>query len=200
MAGETQNYHESRDPYFNSADFSSVAPLSTSISMVPVLRVPATSLAFPPSYWQKPGRRWEILMLLKVTTAATPGNWTFEIRHQTGTPTDAGGTILATSAATAFTANKTNITCVLRCVIESRGEATTFVPTATPLFAYGVFTADGTGAIVTSPGNPIMIPASAAAAVNVDATLAGTIHIDAKRSGSTAEAVVVQDLQVNALT
>jgi hypothetical protein len=200
MAGETQNYHETRDPFFQSTDFSSVSPLTTSISLVPILRVPATSLMFPIGYWLKPGRRWQIQMGLKVTTAVTPGNWTFEIRHQTGTPSDAGGTILATSAATAFTASKSNITCILTAVIETRGDASTFVPTATPLYAYGQFSADGTGAIVTSPGNPIMIPASSAAAVNVDGTLAGSIHIDAKRSGSTAETVVVQDLQVSALT
>lgn len=117
-----------------------------------------------------------------------------------GAAPGAGGTILATSAATAFTGGKTNITCLLWAVIESRGEATTFVPTATPLLGYGSFTADGTGAIVTSPGNPIMIPASAAALTNIDATLAGTIHIDARRSGSTAETIVVQDLTVNSMT
>jgi hypothetical protein len=201
VAGETQNYHETRDPYFQSADFGSTSPITTSISMVPILRVPATNLAFPAGYWLKPGRRWHIVFQLKVTTAATPGNFTFEIRHQTGAaPTDAGGTILATSAATAFTLSKTNITAYLHVYIEARGDATTFVPTATPLYAYGYLTADGTSALITSPGNPIMIPASAAAAVNIDGTLAGTIHVDAKRSGSTAETIVVQDLAVNAMT
>jgi len=200
VAGETQNYHETSDPYFQSADFGSTSPLTTSISMVPILRVPATNLMFPAGYWLKPGRRWHIVMMLKCTTVATPGNFTIEIRHQTGTPTDAGGTILATSAATAWTLNKTNLTSVFHAYIESRGDATTFVPTATPLFAYGVFHADGTGALITSPGNPMMLPASAAAAVNVDATLAGSIHIDAKRSGSTAETIVVQDMAVNAMT
>jgi hypothetical protein len=201
VAGETQNYHETRDPYFQSADFGSTSPIATSISMVPILRVPATHLMFPAFYWLKPGRRWYIVMQLKLTTAVTPGNFTFEIRHQTGAaPTDAGGTILATSAATAFTASKTNITAVAQFWVEARGDATTFVPTATPLYAYGEIRADGTGAIITSPGNPIMIPASAAAAVNIDATLAGSIHIDAKRSGSTAETIVVQDLAVSAMT
>ena len=200
MAGETQNYHETRDPYFQSGDFTAVTLAATSLSMVPVLRVPATSLAFPAGYWEKPGRRWSCYMYGRATTAATPGNWTFEIRHQTGTPTDAGGTILATSAATAFTASKTSIVWWMRWIIEARGDASTFVPTASPLFSMGMFMADGTGALVTSPGNPIMLPATAPAAVNVDTTLAGTIHIDAKRSGSTAEAIQVHDLAVNAMT
>lgn len=202
MAGETQNYHETRDPFFTSGDFTAVAPITTSISMIPILRVPATNLAFPAGYWLKPGRRWWIRMFGKITTAATPGNVTFEIRHQTGTPTDAGGTILATSAATAATANKTNISWLMECIIESRGDPSTFVPTATPLFAYGVLWVDSI-ALLWSAANangPLLIPATAAAAVNVDATLAGTIHVDAKRSGSTAEAITVQDVAVNAMT
>lgn len=199
MAGETQNYHETRDPYFQSSDFSAVT-VTTGQSIIPVLRVPATNLMFPVGYWTKPGRRWHVVMQGKATTGITPGNFTFEIRWQSGTPADAGGTILATSAATAFTASKTNITWVMHMYVEARGDASTFVPTATPLYAYGVFQADGTGALVTAPGNPIMIPASAAAAVNIDATLAGSIRVDAKRSGSTAETITVQDLAVNAMT
>jgi hypothetical protein len=199
MAGETQNYHETRDPYFQSADFAAVT-VTTGQTMIPLLRLPATNLMFPAGYWLKPGRRWHIVMQGKCTTGATPGNFTFSIRHQTGALTDGGGTALATSAATAFTLNKTNITWVAHFYIEARGDASTFVPTATPLYAYGVFQADGTGALITSPGNPIMIPASAAAGVNVDATLAGCIHTDVLRSGSTAETITVQDLAVNSMT
>lgn len=202
MAGETANYHETRDPYFQSGDFGAVSPITTSISMVPILRVPATALAFPAGYWGKPGRRWWIRMFGRITTAATPGNFTFEIRHQTGTPTDAGGTILATSAATAATASKTAISWFLEAVVESRGDASTFVPTASPLFAYGCLWVDSI-ALLWSAANangPLMIPANTPAAVNVDTTLAGTIHIDAKRSGSTAEAITVHDLAVNAMT
>lgn len=203
MAGETQNYHETRDPFFSSAGFAAVSPITTSISMVPILRVPATNLMFPANYWLKPGRRWWMRMAGKITTAATPGNFTFEIRHQTGTPTDAGGTILATSAATAATASKTDITWVLEAVVESRGDSTTFVPTASPLFAYGWLLVDSI-ALLWSAANangPLMIPATGGGTqTNVDCTLAGSIHIDAKRSGSTAEAITVQDLAVNAMT
>jgi len=200
MAGETQNYHETRDPYFQSADFSAVSPLTTSISVVPILRVPYTSLAFPAGYWLKSGRRWSIYMLGRWTHAATPGNITAEIRHQTGTPSDAGGTILATSAAVVGAANKTNITWWGRFIVEARGDASTFVPTATPLFAYGMIWHEGSSALWAAASMPLFLPATAPAAVNVDATLAGTIHVDVKRSGSTAESIQVHDLAVNSLT
>lgn len=200
MAGETQNYHETRDPYFASASFTAVSPITTSISIIPVLRVPATSLAFPAGYWLKPGRRWWVRMFGQMTTVATPGNVTMEIRHQTGTPTDAGGTILATSALVAAAANKTNITWYLDFIIESRGDATTFVPTATPLFAIGRFAPEPSSVVLPAANNPLYMPATAPAAVNVDATLAGTIHVDMKRSGSTAETIQVHDLSVNAMT
>ena len=199
MAGETQNYHETRDPYFVSADFTAVT-ITTGQSIIPVLRVPATNLAFPAGYWLKPGRRWVVYLYGRMTTGATPGNVTLEIRWQSGAPTDAGGTILATSGAVAFTGAKTSISWWMRFFVESRGDPSTFVPTATPLFAMGMFQADGVGALVTSPGNPIMIPASAPAAVNIDGTLAGTIRVDAKRSGSTTETIQVHDLIVNSLT
>ena len=200
MAGETQNYHETRNPYFSSGDFAAVSPLTTSISIVPVLRVPATNLAFPAGYWLTPGKRWLIRMFGRMTTAATPGNITIEIRHQTGTPTDAGGTILATSAAIVAGASKTNISWFAEIIIESRGDASTFVPTATPLFAFGLFWPEPSSVIFPAANNPCMLPATAAAAVNIDATLAGTIHVDMKRSGSTAETILVHDLSVNAMT
>jgi hypothetical protein len=200
MAGETQNYHESRDPYFASGNFASVAPVATSLSIIPVLRVPGTNLAFPAGYWEKPGRRWSIYMWGVMSTGATPGNITLELRHQTGTPTDAGGTILATSAAVAGGATKTNISWWARFIVEARGDASTFVPTASPLYGYGMFWAEGSSVIIPAANNPLFLPATAPAAVNVDTTLAGTIHVDMKRSGSTAEAIVVHDLAVNALT
>ena len=202
MAGETQNYHETRDPYFASAGFASVSPITTSVSLVPILRVPATNLAFPANYWLKPGRRWLVRMFGLFTTAATPGNLTLEVRHQTGTPTDAGGTILCTSAAIALAASKSNISWEMEIWIESRGDATTFVPTASPLGCQGRFIYDGAGALFsTTSQNPLLLPATLGTTqTNVDCTLAGTIHVDAKRSGSTAEAATVTDLSVNALT
>lgn len=201
MANEGPVYHETRRPYFQSGNFTATAPLTTSISMVPILRVPFTNLVFPANYWAETGKRWWIRVNGIITSAATPGNWTFEVRHQTGTPTDAGGTIICTSAALAGAATKT-ASFVMNVVIESRGDASTFVPTATPLFCYGDMMTDGViGFWTTGANNPIVMPtATGGTTTNVDATLAGTIHIDAKRSGSTAEAITVTDIAVNAMT
>ena len=202
MAGETQNYHETRDPYFQSGNFTSVAPLTTAISLIPILRVPATNLAFPADYWLKPGRRWWIRLNGFLTNAATPGNWTFEVRHQTGAaPTDAGGTIICTSAAIAGAATKV-ASFVMNVIIEARGDASTFVPTASPLFCYGDLITDGViGFWTTGANNPIVLPtATGGTATNVDCTLAGHITIQAKRSGSTAEACTVTDIAVNSMT
>mgnify|MGYP001383997096 CR=1 FL=1 len=97
-------------------------------------------------------------------------------------------------------ASKTNITWFAEFRIEARGDATTFVPTASPLFGYGFWAPEPSSVLVTAANNPLYLPATAAAAVNVDTTLAGTIHVDMKRSGSTAEAVTVQDLMVHSMT
>jgi hypothetical protein len=87
-------------------------------------------------------------------------------------------------------------------VIEARGDASTFVPTASPLFCFGDLMTDGViGFWTTGSNNPIVIPsATGGTTTNVDTTLAGSIHIDAKRSGSTAEACTVTDISVNAVT
>ena len=201
MANEGPLYHETRRPHFESGNFTAISPLTTSISMVPVLRVPATNLAFPAGYWLETGKRWWIRVAGILVNAATPGNWTFEVRHQTGTPTDAGGTIICTSAAIAGAATKT-ASFIMNIVIESRGDASTFVPTATPLFCFGDLMTDGViGFWTTGSNNPIVMPtATGGTTTNVDATLAGTIHIDAKRSGSTAETATVTDISVNSMT
>jgi hypothetical protein len=97
-----------------------------------------SSLQFPVGYWDL-GKKVRVRMFCKVTTVLTPGNFTFELRYQTGTPTDAGGTILATSAATAFTASKTNLPIEIDFSVESRGA----IGTTTPLFGKGKVISDG---------------------------------------------------------
>jgi hypothetical protein len=70
------------------------------------------------------------------------------------------------------------------------------------LFCYGDLITDGViGFWTTGSNNPIVLPtATGGTTTNVDGTLAGTIHIEAKRSGSTAETITVTDLAVNAMT
>ena len=199
MAGETQNYHETRNPFKQTADYASVALSTTSKSVLTVSTgdLLGTSLYFPRGYWDL-GKKVHFRFFGKFTTVATPGNLTIEIRHQVGTaPSDAGGTILQTSAATALAANKTNISWFMDFTVESRAA----ISTASGLFGKGWFFYDGAGALFTTTSqNPLFVPASAAAATNVDTTQDCYITLQWKRSGSSAEAVVVQDFQVNALT
>lgn len=196
MAGETQNYHETRNPNRQTADYAAITLLTTSLSILPITTVLiSSSMQFPAGYWDL-GKKVHFRFFGKLTTALTPGNWTYEIRYQTGTPTDAGGTILATSGAVAHVASKTNASWFLDFTVEARAA----IGTAAGLFAKGWFITDGVTGAVASVNQPIFIPATAAAAVNVDTTLASTIHVDVKRSGSTAETLAVQDFQVNSLT
>ena len=198
MSGETQNYHETRNPITQTADYSQITLSTTSKAIMSVTTdLPGSPLQFQSQgYWQI-GKKWHIRMFGKATTGTTPGNLTVEIRHQTGTAvTDAGGTILATSGAVALGASKTNASWFMDFTVESRAQ----IGTAQGLFAKGWFLTDPTTALLGSTVNPIFIPTTAAAAVNVDSTLAGYINVQWKRSGSTAETVTVQDVQVNSIT
>lgn len=195
MAGETGNYHETRNPYKQTADYAAVT-ITTGQSILPITtQLVGSSLQFPAGYWDL-GKKMHCRIFAKVTTGATPGNFTYTIRHQTGTPTDAGGTALATSAASAAGASKTNASLFIDFTVEARAA----IGTAAPLFAKGFVMTDPTTALHASTVAPIFIPATGAAAVNVDTTLASTIHLDLARSGSTTETIAVLDFQVNALT
>ena len=197
MSGETQNYHESRNPITQTADYGSITLSTTAKAIMSVTtELPGSPLQFGQGYWQI-GKKWHCRMFGKATSVLTPGNLTIEIRHQTGTAvTDAGGTILATSGAVAIAASKTNASWFLDFTVESRAQ----IGTAAGLFAKGFFFTDAATGYIAASSLPIFIPATAAAATNVDTTLAGYINIQWKRSGSSAETVTVQDLQVNSIT
>jgi hypothetical protein len=104
MSGETQNYHETRNPITQTSDYSQITLSTTAKSIMSVTTdLPGSPLQVQQQgYWQI-GKKWQVRMFGKATTAATPGNLTIEIRHQTGaTVGDAGGTMLSsrTSAST----------------------------------------------------------------------------------------------------
>jgi hypothetical protein len=196
FAGETQNYHETRNPFKQTADYAAITITATSVSALPISTVLiGSSLQFPAGYWDL-GKKVLFRVFGKITTAATPGNFTFEIRHQTGTPTDAGGTILATSGAIVFVASKTAASFFCDFTVEARAA----LGTAAGLFAKGWLFEDPGFGQVASTAMPIFLPSNAAVATNVDTTLASTISLQVKRSGSTAETIAIQDFQVNALT
>jgi hypothetical protein len=176
-------YLDTREPFFVS-DLGTVTLSTTDKALY-------TPSAFPVlggHYFARPGKRMTIRMFGKITTAATPGNLTWDVYYGDGT--DANGVLLASSAAFALTASQTNLSWQIdlrvRCV--SVGSAGT-------LYVVGEFGANV--AVVASTLQPVMIPASAAAVSGAcDLTAAKIISVQAKRSGSTAETMTVQDMEV----
>jgi hypothetical protein len=192
-AGEGNILVETRKPYVQTADYASVTQTTTSKNWLPQR---GTGMMFGESYWDV-GKEWRFTLFGKMTTGATPGNHTTEIRHQNAVPlTDAGGTILATSSAVAAAANKTNISFLLFGRIHSRSQ-----PGATAsLFAHAMFISNQLAVILPAANIPQLIPESAPASVAVDSQAAGGISIQGKNSGANASTVVIHDLSVEAMT
>lgn len=184
VAAEGTDYHDTRKPHA-AADFAAVTLLTTSLMLWP------TALWTPTpggNYWWV-GKKLRLRGFGKITTAATPGNLTVEVRYGT---TDAGGVILATSAALTLIANQTAISWDFDIDIECRALGAT---TAGSLFATGEF---HVGTAVVAAGQT-MIPASAAVAAGVDTTGASGLNVQMKRSGSTVETATLQRLTLESL-
>jgi len=194
-AGEGNLLVETRRPTAQTGSFASTSPLTTSVSVLPLN---GTSFMTPASYWDIPKEQRFVLMG-QITTGTTPGNWTTELRYQNAVPlTNAGGTILATSATVAAGASKTAISFVLWGRCHSRAPVSSSAGT---LFAWGMFAPDQVAVVLPAANNPQIIPAASAAAVNtLDTVSSGGFSVQMKRSGSTAEAVQIHDLSVEAVT
>src|SRR5262245_8186563 len=142
-------YTDLREPAFSS-DLSAVTLSTTAKALYPLA-------AFPPlgaNYFSRPGKKIRIRLFGKITTAATPGNLSFDVYWGTGA--DANGTIIVSSAAVALIASQTNLSWELavsiRCV----------TPGSTGTL-YGTGKAHLNVSVMASTNQPMMIPASAAA-------------------------------------
>ena len=181
-------YHDTRTPFI-AADIGAVTLAATAKALYP-------ANSFPPlgaGYFQKfVGKKVRIHMFGRITTAATPGNGSFDIYFGTGA--DANGTILASSAALALSANQTNISWELDLLVTVRklNDASNGALLVTGKANFGV-------SVLASTLAPMLIPASAAAQVSVDLTTANIISVQFKRSGSTAETMQVHDMTVEPL-
>jgi hypothetical protein len=147
----------------------------------------------PTNYWT-PGKRIWVRAFGTMTTGATPGNMTLEMRCAQAS---ALGVIIATSTAIALTANKTTISWFFEGVYECRTNGASGT-----MFAYGKFIANQLGLLIPAANNPLVIPESGAmAAVAMDTTAAANagISLQMKRSGSTAESVTVHDVAINSM-
>ena len=177
------HYADRRTP-FMSADQAAVTLSTTAKALY-------TTSAFPVlggHYFSLIGKKLVLQLFGKITTAATPGNGSFDIYYGTGA--DANGVLLASSAALALSASQTNLSwnCIVSVSCRSTGSTGT-------LFCQGI--AEFNNAVLASTLQPMMIPASAAVVSGAcDLTASLIISVQFKRSGSTAETMTVQDMDV----
>lgn len=178
MSDYGQFFQDTRPPFWL-ADQAAVTLASTAKALYPASQLQA----FGAGYWWA-GKIIRLYAFGKITTAATPGNGSFDIYWGSGA--DANGTIIGSSTATALIASQTNLSWWLDVYIECRAIGATG-----SLFCTGCarFNEAVQAAIQ-------FIPASAAAAVTVDTSLNNILSIQYKRSGSTAEAMTIQQLLV----
>jgi hypothetical protein len=179
-------YNDLREP-FMAADQAAVT-LSTTAK---ALYTPSAFPVLGGQYFSRIGKKLRIRLFGKITTAATPGNGNFAIYYGTGA--DANGVLLASSAAVALTAAQTNLSWNMDICVHCRS-----LGSAGTLFCRGE--ANFNVGVVASSLQPLLIPASAAVVSGAcDLTAALIISVQFLRSGSTAETMCVQDLEVVSL-
>jgi hypothetical protein len=138
-----------------------------------------------PNYFNRYGKRLGIYASGAITTAATPGNGSFDLYWGSGA--DANGTLIASSAALALTASQTNLSWWIEL----------FIRCTTPGSSGFLEVSGRWGAnpgVLSGTLQPATIPASAAAPVAADLTPNNILSLQFKRSGSTAETMDVRDL------
>jgi hypothetical protein len=123
-------------------------------------------------------------MFGRISTGATPGTGTFSILWGNGA--DANGTVLASSAG--FSLGTTQTNCSWECKFLCRCRA---LGATGSLIVSGYFEANPL--VVSSTLQPLLIPATAPAAVTVDLTAANVLSPQFSRSGSTAESMQVHE-------
>lgn len=167
--------------------FVTAAQAAVTLATTDKLIVPAAfTNAWSAGFGGKPGKTIYLTYYGSITTAVTPGNIGVEL-YWGGA--DAGGTLLASSAAIALVASQTTVPFRIEAYLTNRGPygtACSVLPWAICKF--------GT-AVIASPNDHFIVPPGAPTAVNIDATLASVgFNVQIKRSGSTAETVTVQDV------
>jgi hypothetical protein len=186
MAGISQNYHETLDPAVT-ADEATITLLTTNKALIPATRFNMLGTQF----FNRIGRKLRIRAFGKITTGATPGNFTGAILFGTGA--DANGTSLGATATVALTAAQTNLSWEMEAYIHSREVGATG-----SLFCTGRWLFNN--AVIATSLQPLLIPASAAVVTgSLDLTGTSIPSLQALRSGSTAETMTVQDYDISPL-
>lgn len=177
-------------PFFNDLcpPFNIVSPAAVTLSTTDkALYLPANVKPMGNPYWW-PGKMVRIEVMGAFTSAATPGNLTLSLYWGTGA--DANGTILAASAAQAWTASQATKCWKAWFDVECR-----LIGASGALLAIGAFKADEA-----SIAPELLMPTAGPAAVTVDTTTSGNVlSVQAKRSGSTAETMQCHSVKLFAL-
>lgn len=176
-------YNDLREPHF----VSDLAPV-TLAATAKALYTPSAFPVLGGQYFVRPGKKLKIRLFGKMTTVLTPGNGSFNVYYGNGA--DANGVLLMTGTPVALSASQTNLSwraeINVRCV--STGSAGTLYCTGHAHFHVS---------LIASTLQPILLPASAAAVSGAcDLTAANIISVQYLRSGSTAETMAVQDMDV----
>lgn len=179
-------YQDTREPFIG-VDIPSVTLAATNKALYPQSNFPVLG----GQYFARIGKKLKIRLFGRMTTGATPGNLTIACLYGTGA--DANGVSLAASAAIALVANQTAISWWAEFLISCRS-----IGNAGTLFCDGRFMCNP--ALILSTAQPVMIPASTPVVSGaVDLTGALFPSVQMLRSGSTAEAVQVHDMEVTAM-
>lgn len=170
-------YLDSRMPFMD-ADPASVTLSTTDKALLPVANLPVLGS----NYFGYRGKGVRLKYFGRITTAATPGNGTFSLYWGNGT--DANGTVIGASATVALTASQTNLSWEAEFDVYCRAMGATG-----SLFVTGKLLFNN--AVIATSLQPLLVPASAPAAVTVDLTASNVLSPQFKRSGSTAETMQV---------
>jgi hypothetical protein len=178
-------YVDSRSPHI-ATDLAAVTLATTDKAIVPLASLPILGS----NYFGWIGKAMRITMFGRMTTVLTPGNGNWDIYWGNGT--DANGTIIGSSAALALSASQTNVSWRAEFIVRCRAVGATG-----SLLVTGEWRANV--AVLATSLQPALIPASAAAPVTVDLSVANVISPQFKRSGSTVETMQVHDVIYEAL-
>ncbi len=178
-------YVDSRAPFI-SADAAARTIIATNVALLPVANLPVLGS----NYFGWIGKAVRIRIFGRMSSVATPG--TITLSYLWGNGTDANGTSIGTTGAFAPTASQTNLSWEAIAVIRCRATGATG-----SLLCTGYFEANP--AIVASTLQPILIPASAPAAVTVDLTAANVISPQMLAVTATTNTVQVHDFLFEAL-
>lgn len=176
-------YNDLREPFITTD--------LTAVTLTSAAKALYTASSFPNlggQYFSRIGKAMRIKLFGRITTAATPGNGSFNVYYGSGA--DANGVLLMTGTPVALTAGQTNLSwfCEIDITCRTTGSAGTLMCTGWAKFNEAVLAAG------------ILLPASAPAVSGAcDLTAANIISVQYLRSGSTVETMQVHQMQVIAL-